>query len=187
MLSVASLSPELLPAAAAGGQGGANLLSPSFSSVKYKRVNKYGFSTPGSEATVFEKTSRLDEGKAPTCVCVPATVILVLENSSAKEASLSGKGWDKDLRMEMEMKIGRAPELMGGGGSRDDEDCWRPTTYREALRAEVAGDSGDLQGGVQPLPPGFPSFPVPRSLPHIRPASLLGEPGTTAISVSSFS
>lgn len=126
------------------GRVGLTCSPPSFSSVKYKRVNKYGFSTPGSEATVFEKTSRLDEGKAPSCVYVPATVILVLENSSAKEASLSGKGWDKDLRMEMEMKIGRPPELLGvGWGSRGGEGCCGAPGVLGELEADY------LQGGAQ--------------------------------------
>lgn len=134
--------------------------------MKYKRVNKYDFSTPGSESTVFETTSRLDEGKVPSCVYVPATVILVLENSSAKEASLSGKGWDKDLGMEMEMKTGRAPELLGRG--QGGEGC---------CGAQLEADY--LQGGAQhrsswglwgspgkspasaPLSPTFPSPTVP--------------------------
>lgn len=125
------------------------------------RVNKSDFSTPGSEATVFETTSRLDEGKVPSCVYVPVTVILVLENSSAKEAGLSGKGWDKDLGMETEMKTGRAPELLGKGAGVEKAavehqaswENWRPTTYREALSIGVPGNSGDLQGRVQPLHP----------------------------------
>lgn len=65
--------------------------------MKCKRVNKPGFSTPGSEATVFEKISFLGEGKAPSCVSLPDTVILVL--------ACPGRGGDQDLRMEMEMKI----------------------------------------------------------------------------------
>lgn len=109
--------------------------------MKYKRVNKYDFSTPGSEATVFETTSRLDEGKVPSCVYVPATVILVLENSSAKEASLSGKGWDKDLGMEMEMKTGRAPELLGRG--QGGEGCCGAPGFLGELEADY------LQGGAQ--------------------------------------
>lgn len=87
---------------------------------------------------------------------MPATVILVLENSSAKEASLSGKGWDKDLGMEMEMKTGKAPELLGRGPGVEKaavEPNWRLTTYREALSIGVPGDSGDLQGRVQPPHP----------------------------------
>lgn len=61
--------------------------------MKCKRVNKPGFSTPGNEATVFEKTSLLGGGKAPSYVSLPDTIILDLDSSSAKELCLSGKGW----------------------------------------------------------------------------------------------
>lgn len=74
---------------------------------------------------------------------------------------MSGKGWDKDLRMEREMKTGRAPELLGRGAGVEKAtmehqaswENWRLTTYRETLSIGVPGDSGLLQGRVQPVHP----------------------------------
>lgn len=86
--------------------------------MKPKRVNKQDFATPGSEATVFEKTSRLDEGKAPSCVYVPVTVILVVENSSAQEVSLSGKGWKPRSQDGDGNEDRQGHGTAGGAGSR---------------------------------------------------------------------
>lgn len=72
--------------------------------MKYKQVSKHDFSTPGNEATVFEKTSRLGEGKDPSCVYLPVTVVTL---------DCPGRGGDQDLRMEMEMKIGRSWDCWG--------------------------------------------------------------------------
>lgn len=83
--------------------------------MKCKRVNKSDFSTPGNEATVFEKTSLLGEGKAPGCVSLPDTVILVLEGSSAKEPNLSGKGWGPGPQDGDRNENRQDPSTAGGG------------------------------------------------------------------------
>lgn len=102
----------------------------SSSSVKYKRVNKRDFSTPGNEATVFGKTFRLDGVQgSKLCVYVPVTVILLLENSSAKEASLSGKGWGQGYQDGDGNEDRQGPRTSGCGG---EQRCGRAAVKHQA-------------------------------------------------------
>lgn len=131
--------------------------SHSSSGVKSKQVNMPDFSTAGNEATVC-------------CGHFSVTLIPVLVNSSPKEASPTGKGWDGCLAVGREMRLSRAARQWEFRGKKTSL-CGDTGGYtcnllegEEGRRTSVPGHSGGLEGGShtwncsQPLHPWFPSF-----------------------------